>query len=232
MDSNIGVFITTLVMVLIMEMGDKTQLLVMALASKYRPLQVFLGITIAILCLNLLAVVIGTAIGGVKVIQDCVRAGASILFIFFGLLSLFEDDSNSEENNNKKNKIILTIALAFFLAECGDKTQLSTFSFAALYPYQSISVFLGSTLGLLMADCLGLIAGTVILKYIPKRIMSYISAVLFIIFGFISGWNTLRYHFVLDMESCILYTGITAALTVVIGVLFLYRQRRQTPYII
>ncbi len=225
MDSNIGVLLTTLVMVLIMEMGDKTQLLVVALTSKYRPIQVFVGILLATLCLNLLAVLLGTAIGGIKVIQDSVRASASLLFIFFGLLSLRKEKPDTEENNQRASKAIFTIALAFFLAECGDKTQLSTFSFAALYPEHPFSVFIGATLGLLAADCLGLIAGTLVLRYVPKRTMALISAFLFIAFGFINGWTTLRYHFVLDMRSCLLYTGGTALISLIIATTILLSQR-------
>ncbi len=224
MDFNIGILLTTLFMVLIMEMGDKTQLLVMALTSKYRPVQVFLGIGFAILFLNLLAVLLGTVIGGIKIIQDCVRAGASLLFIFFGLLSLKEDEPDEEKKNGRKNKAVLTIALAFFFAEFGDKTQLSTFSFAALYPDNPLSVFLGSTLGLIGADCLGLIAGTLIIKYVPKRTMALISAVLFIIFGLVNGWTTLRYHFVLDIKICLLATGAATLITILAAVIILLSQ--------
>jgi putative Ca2+/H+ antiporter (TMEM165/GDT1 family) len=84
MSFDLSVFMTTLSMVLIMEMGDKTQLLVMACASKYKPRQVLMGITMAIVLLNLLAVALGSVIGGIKMIQDIVKAGASLLFIFFG----------------------------------------------------------------------------------------------------------------------------------------------------
>lgn len=229
MDANIGVLLTTLVMVSIMEMGDKTQLLVVALTSKYRPAQVFVGIVIATLGLNLLAVVLGTAIGGIKVIQDCVRAAASLLFIFFGLLSLRKENPDTDENQGRTGKAVLGIALAFFLAECGDKTQLSTFSFAALYPEQPISVFLGASLGLLAADSLGLIAGALVLRYVPQRTIAIISALLFIAFGFMSGWTTLRYHFVLDMRTCILYTGITALVSLFVAIVILLKQKRPSP---
>ena len=226
MELNIGILFTTLFMVLIMEMGDKTQLLVMAIASKYRPVQVFLGITIATLFLNILAVLLGTVIGDIKIIQDCVRAGASILFIFFGLLSLREEKTEDDKSSNLSRKVILTIALAFFLAEFGDKTQLSTFSFAALYPDNPLSVFLGATLGLMAADCLGLIAGTIIIKHIPKRVIAYISAVLFIIFGLVNGWTTLRDHFLLDIRICAFATGAMALGSALVATATLLSQKR------
>ena len=79
MNFDIGVMITTFGMVLLMEMGDKTQLLVMACASKYKARHVFAGILISIIVLNLLAVLLGSALGGIKVIQDIVKAAASLL---------------------------------------------------------------------------------------------------------------------------------------------------------
>jgi putative Ca2+/H+ antiporter (TMEM165/GDT1 family) len=226
MESNIGVLFTTLFMVLIMEMGDKTQLLVMAMTSKYRPSQVFWGIAAAILLLNVLAVLLGSAIGGIKLIQDCVRAGASILFIFFGLLSLREEKPEENKNGYRSRGIILTIALAFFLAEFGDKTQLSTFSFAALYPESPLCVFIGSTIGLLAADCLGLIAGTLVIKYVPKRTIALISGFLFIIFGLVSAWTTLKDHFQLDINTCIYATGAITIISALVSAVILLSQRR------
>ena len=149
------------------------------------------------------------------------RAGASLLFIFFGLLSLKEEKPEEDKNGSRSKKVILTIALAFFLAEFGDKTQLSTFSFAALYPDNPISVFLGSTFGLIAADSLGLIAGTLVLKYIPKRVMAYISAALFILFGLANGWTTLRHHFVIDLHTSILIIGTAALISGLMAVILL-----------
>lgn len=225
MESNLGVLFTTLFMVFVMEMGDKTQLLVMAMASKYRPLQVFWGITAAILMLNVLAVLLGSAIGGIKLIQDCVRAGASILFIFFGLLSLREEQPEENKNGLHSRGILFTIALAFFLAEFGDKTQLSTFSFATMYPESPFCVFIGSTTGLVAADCLGLIAGTLVIKYVPKRTIALISGYLFIVFGLISAWTTLKDHFKLDINTCIVATGAMGLISLLASAIILLSQR-------
>lgn len=225
MESNILVLLTALFMVLIMEMGDKTQLLVIAMASRYRPHQVFWGIALAILFLNILAVLLGTAIGGIKLIQDCVRAGASILFIFFGLLSLREEEPEENKEGYHSKGVLLTIALAFFLAEFGDKTQLSTFSFAAMYPESPFCVFIGSTIGLMVADCLGLIAGALVIKYVPKRTIALISGFLFMLFGLISAWTTLKDHFMLDINTCFLVTGALTILSALIAIFILYAQR-------
>jgi putative Ca2+/H+ antiporter (TMEM165/GDT1 family) len=227
MESSTGILITAFFMVFIMEMGDKTQLLVIAMASKYKPLKVFCGIMAAAILLNILAVLLGTAIGGIKIIQDCVRAGASVLFIFFGLLSLREEKEDKDKDCYVSQKVILAIAFAFFLAEFGDKTQLSAFSFAALYPENPLSVFLGATLGLLAADSLGLIAGTIIVKHIPKRTITYASAVIFIIFGITNGWTTMKDHFLLDEKICIPATAAMTLISVFAAFYILLSQKRR-----
>ncbi|MDI9515251.1 MAG: TMEM165/GDT1 family protein [Clostridiaceae bacterium] len=227
MNFDIGVMITTFGMVLLMEMGDKTQLLVMACASKYKARHVFAGILISIIVLNLLAVLLGSALGGIKVIQDIVKAAASLLFIVFGLLSLRKEEEEATCSTGTSTGAIITVALAFFLAEIGDKTQLSTFSFSALYPDSPASVFIGSTVALLIADCIGLAAGAVALKYIPARIMTLISSFLFIIFGLASEWSALRNNFGMDESQAMIIVGVTATVALLIAALMLIFQKKQ-----
>jgi putative Ca2+/H+ antiporter (TMEM165/GDT1 family) len=229
MTFDLSVFMTTLSMVLIMEMGDKTQLLVMACASKYKPRQVLMGITMAIVLLNLLAVALGSVIGGIKMIQDIVKAAASVLFIFFGLLSLREEEGEESCSTRGARNAVIGVVVAFFLAEIGDKTQLSTFSFAAMYPGSPISVFAGATLALIAADCIGLIAGAIALKYIPKRILSYISAALFVIFGLMSGWTTLTENFSLPVYTAMIIMGATVLLAVMAAAVILMGQKKKKP---
>ena len=226
MNLDFGVLITIFGMVLLMEMGDKTQLLVMACASKFKTRHVFAGISISIIILNLLAVSLGAVIGGIKVIQDVVKASASLLFIIFGLLSLRKEEEEATCSTGTSAGAIITVALAFFLAEIGDKTQLSTFSFSALYPERSLSVFLGSTTALLIADCIGLAAGAVALKYIPTRIMALISSFLFILFGLVSEWSALRSNFGMDETQAKIIVGITAIIALLAAAVILIFQKK------
>mgnify|MGYP000055682393 FL=1 len=228
MNLDSGILLTTFGMVLLMEMGDKTQLLVMACASKYKTRHVLAGILIGIIALNLLAVMLGAAIGGIKVIQDAVKAAASLLFILFGLLSLRNEKETASCSTGTSTGAVLTVALAFFLAEIGDKTQLSTLSFSALYPDSPLSVFIGSTIALLIADCIGLAAGAVALKYIPVRIMSLFSAFLFIVFGLASEWTALRENFAMDEAKALIILGITGTVTLLVAALILLFQKKQT----
>jgi len=217
---------TTFGMVLLMEMGDKTQLLVMACASKYKVRDVLVGILISVVLLNLMAVSLGSIIGGIRVIQDVVKASASLLFILFGLISLSKEDEEASCTAGTRSGAVFTVALAFFLAEIGDKTQLSTFSFSALYPDRPISVFLGATFALIIADCIGLAAGAVALKYIPSRIMTLISSFLFIVFGLFSEWSALRNNFGMDENRAKIIVGITAVIAFGTAAVILFIQKK------
>lgn len=217
---------TTFGMVLLMEMGDKTQLLVMACASKYKVRDVLVGILISVVLLNLMAVSLGSIIGGIRVIQDVVKASASLLFILFGLISLRKEDEEASCTAGTRSGAVFTVALAFFLAEIGDKTQLSTFSFSALYPDRPISVFLGATFALIIADCIGLAVGAVALKYIPSRIMTLISSFLFIVFGLFSEWSALRNNFGMDENRAKIIVGITAVIAFGTAAVILFIQKK------
>jgi len=228
MNIDFGVLITTFGMVLLMEMGDKTQFLVMACASRYKTRHVFAGVAVSCVVLNLLAVSLGSVIGGLKVIRDVVKTAASLLFIIFGLLSLRKEEEEAWCSTGASTTgAVITVALAFFLAELGDKTQLSTFSFSALYPESPLSVFLGSTAALLIAGCIGLAAGAVAVKYIPARIMALISSFMFMVFGLASEWSALRYDFGMDETRSQVIVGITAIIALLAAAVILIFQKKR-----
>lgn len=84
-----------------------------------------------------------------------------------------------------------TVAVAFFLAEMGDKTQLATVALAA--QFQSlIPVWLGTTTGMMIADGIGVIVGNVLGKRIPERTVKWVAATIFILFGLVGiyDWYT------------------------------------------
>lgn len=222
-----GIFLTTFFMVLVMEMGDKTQFLVMALASRYKPGQVFLGIVIGVFFLNLLAVLLGTVIGGIKVLHDGIQAGAALLFIFFGLLSLWPEKAEENKQGQTGTAAIAAISLAFFFAELGDKTQLSTFSFAAVYHEKPFSVFLGSGAGLIAADSLGLVAGALILRHVPKNIMAMASACLFVAFGLFNGYTALTRNYGIEKNTSLIIIGALFLFSLIAGTALLFMQKKK-----
>ena len=177
------IFITTLIFVLLAEMGDKTQLIVMAFATRYKLRQVITGVIISLILLNGLAVIMGELLTTVIPITY-IQVLASIAFIIFGLMAFRKEDDRYERERLVKISSVLTVALSFFVAELGDKTQLATMAFSAEYraPFE---VFTGAFIGMLIADMLGLAVGVALNKYISPKVIKIVSGLLFIGFGLI-----------------------------------------------
>ncbi len=177
-------FLSSLFIVMMAEMGDKTQLVALSFATKYKPMRVVLGISIATLFVHLFSVAIGEFITSfIPIMYLQLIIGVS--FIGFAVWTLRGD--TYEEDNKEPNRFgaVATVAIAFFVAELGDKTQLATISLAAKYS-SFIGVWLGSTLGMVVADGLAIIVGIVAGKRIPERIIKFVSAGIFALFGIIA----------------------------------------------
>ena len=163
------------------EMGDKTQLLALAFATKYRASQVLTGVFLATLLVHLVSVILGGFIGTlIPMLWIEVLAGVS--FIGFGLWTLRGDTLEEDKEKSPRYGPIVTVGIAFFLAELGDKTQLATISLAAQYN-SFWQVWMGSTLGMVVADGFAIIVGTVLGKRIPEQTIKWVSALIFIGFG-------------------------------------------------
>ena len=180
-------FFPALLLVTIAELGDKTQLLVLALAAKHRPGKVIAGVILALLVLQLTAVIVGRTLYAL-VPMSYLQVAIGVSFIGFGLWML-KKDTGDEENAGSlaltSFGIITTVAATFFIAELGDKTQLATISLAAKYN-SFAGVWLGSTLGMIVADGLALIVGVMAGKRLPQERIKYFSAGIFILFGIIT----------------------------------------------
>src|SRR5512143_1334333 len=132
-------------------MGDKTQLLAMAFASRYRWQTVMFAVFVATLVNHLLAVAAGSVLTNIVPLQYIQIAGAAS-FILFGLWTL-RGDELKDEDKKFKYSAFWTVAIAFFIAEMGDKTQLATVALAV--KYNAIwSVWMGTTTGMMVADAI------------------------------------------------------------------------------
>jgi putative Ca2+/H+ antiporter (TMEM165/GDT1 family) len=178
----LSAFFSSLILVSLAEMGDKTQLMVMAFATRYKAWQVLTAISLAIICLQGLAVIAGRMLAAVIPFQ-IISFIAAISFIVFGIITLLpEKEENHSPTPSAHAGIILSIALTFFAAEMGDKTQLATVSLAIEHQ-NTLGVMVGSTVGMLIGDSVGLLAGLALHKHLPERTIKLASAGAFIIFG-------------------------------------------------
>ena len=218
------IFITTLIFVLLAEMGDKTQLIVMAFATRYKLRQVIVGIMISLILLNGLAVLMGELLTAVIPIVY-IQILASITFIIFGLLSFRKMNNTLEKEKTVKISPTLTIALSFFVAELGDKTQLATMALAAEYR-APLQVFAGAILAMVIADAIGLVAGVALNKYIPEKYIKVVSGVLFIGFGLI-GLGSLIPQEELNniLQSTVFMIGI-GALAIIFYLIYVPRFKK------
>jgi putative Ca2+/H+ antiporter (TMEM165/GDT1 family) len=207
-------------------MGDKTQLLAMAFAAKFKTSKVLIGVFIATVINHGLAVAAGhviTRFGSIQLIIQCL---ASLSFIFFGLWTIRGDQLEGEENRTTKYGEIVTVAVAFFIAEMGDKTQLATIALATKFPDSPAGILIGTTTGMMIADGVGIIVGTVLRKKIPERKIKFVSAIAFVVFGLIGTFQVLREEFQVPLLFTIGIIIALAVITVLIGWQLIRREKR------
>lgn len=173
-------FAASLILITLAEMGDKTQLLALSFAARYRPAKVLTGVFIATLLVHLFSVAVGRAAGGLLPTRY-LEFAIGLSFIAFGAWTL-KGDSLQDVGEARSKAPVATVAIAFFLAELGDKTQLATVSLSAKYG-SFLGVWLGSTLGMVVADGIAIVAGAVAGKRLPQRAIRWLSAMVFILFG-------------------------------------------------
>jgi len=162
------------------ELGDKTQLLALGFATKYPVIKVLGAVALATSILMALAVLLGGAINRV-VPEFYLQLFTGIIFIFFGLWTIFAGEKEEDGSAAGKNPFWIIFS-AFFIAELGDKTQLATFALAAEYG-RPIQVWLGATLGMIGINSIAIYAGSWIKRYLTDEHIKWIGAATFLIFG-------------------------------------------------
>lgn len=149
----------------IAEMGDKTQLMLIALTSKYKLKDIILGTAAAILVLNGLAVLAGGLVSEF-IPEWLIKIIAALAFLYFAASTLAGDDDDEEEGGKSKIQFApLAVFCTFFVAELGDKTQLTAITFGANEGMgAAFIVWIGCSLGLFLADILGMLVGYLLLQ--------------------------------------------------------------------
>lgn len=180
-------FLRTLFPMFIAEMGDKTQLLLVAMASRCRPRHIVAGTALAIAVLNALAVALG-AVVSTYIPPVAVKLAAGIAFFGFALSALRHAPEESSRDACRDQHPVLSVFGTFFLAELGDKTQLTAIAFAANAGSvaNAVVVWLACSLGLFAADMIGMFVGFYANSRIPEEWMRALSFVIFAAFGIVT----------------------------------------------
>ena len=166
--------------VFIAEMGDKTQLVALLFATRYKAMIVLAGVFVATLLVHLVSVGLGDAAGTV-IPALWIRVLSGAAFIAFGAWSFYGDKLDDEEGKVPEYRWgpLITVAVTFFVAELGDKTMLATITIAS-EQRQFAAVWLGSTLGMVTADGIAIAVATRMRARLPEKALRYTAAVVFI----------------------------------------------------
>jgi putative Ca2+/H+ antiporter (TMEM165/GDT1 family) len=183
----VSAFFLSLVVIFVAELGDKSQLMAMTFATRFRTLSVLIGITVATAIVHLASVVLGAVLGA-ALPTGPISILAGLAFFGFAAWTL-RGDELSEGERSKVDRAggaaILAVGVAFFLAELGDKTMLATVTLAAENGGVAalIGVWAGSTIGMVVADALAIVVGRVLGKRLPERVIRIGATVSFAVFG-------------------------------------------------
>ena len=209
-------FLASLVFVVLAEMGDKTQLLAMAFACRFRWQVVMWGVFVATAANHLMAAALGSYLAAIVPI-GYVKAAAAASFVVFGLWTIRGDTLHGEDQRYRFSPF-WTVSVAFFMAEMGDKTQLATIALAVEYN-TVITVWLGTTLGMMISNALGVIMGNVMGRRLPERAIKWGAALAFIVFGCYGLYENLPGHVWSPavVTGCVLLLAVSMYLVVRMG---------------
>jgi len=175
-------FLVSTGVVALAEIGDKTQLLALVLAAKYRkPLPIILGILVATLLNHALAGFVGAWLAA-AVGPDLMRWILGVSFIAMAAWTLVPDKYEDEAQKPPRWGVFATTLVAFFVVEIGDKTQIATVALAAKYASLT-AVVAGTTLGMMLANVPAVLLGEVAARKLPMRLVHGIAAAIFLVLG-------------------------------------------------
>lgn len=175
-------FLISTGVVALAEMGDKTQLLSLVLAARFRaPVPIILGIFVATLLNHA-----GAGAVGALIMQwlgpDVMRWVIGLGFLAMAAWTLIPDVLDDEDAPATRYGVFMATFIAFFIAEMGDKTQVATVALAAQYA-SLVAVVMGTTLGMMLANAPVVLLGERITQRLPLKVIHPVTAVLFALLG-------------------------------------------------
>ncbi|MBZ5739338.1 TMEM165/GDT1 family protein [Nocardioides mangrovi] len=170
----------TFLAIFVVELPDKTFLATLVLATRYRPILVWIGVSLAFLVQTLVAVLLGHAVSFLP--EDLVRAAAGVMFLAGAVILIREGRSHQEAQDDEIEtrdvhglKAVLASFLVLFAAEWGDLSQLLTISLVAKYE-QPVAVFLGALTALVVVSGLAVVAGRQLQRFVKLHVLHYVGA--------------------------------------------------------
>ena len=219
-------FLKILLTEFIAEMGDKTQLMLIAMTSKFKVRDIVIGTLVAVLVLNGLAVLAGGLVGSL-IPAWLIKIIAALAFLYFAATSLIKDDDEEEAEANSKIKFApLAVFCTFFVAELGDKTQLTAMTFGANEGLdKALTVWIACSIGLFAADMLGMVAGLLMKSKMPEGALNTIAFIIFAIFGVLTLHEGLGLITTIATSTAIVITVLVAIVFAGICV-YIYKKNR------
>ena len=176
-------FALSFAIIFLAEMGDKSQLMALAFATRYRAVVVMVAITLATLLVHAGSVIVGAAFA-LALPTDVIQVAAGLAFLGFAAWTLRGDELGERDGQRAERSggwALLTIGTAFFLAELGDKTMLATVTLASTE--EPVGTWLGSTFGMVAADAVAVAIGAAVGTRLPEQYVKAFAAVSFVLFG-------------------------------------------------
>ena len=187
-----GGFLLSFGVIFVAEMGDKSQLMALTFATRYRPLPVLVGITVATAIVHAASVLAGALLAGTLPTR-AITLMAGLAFLGFAAWTLRGDtldDDEAAKARRQVTSVVVAVGTAFFLAELGDKTMLATVTLAT--QEGAWGTWAGSTVGMVAADALAILVGRQIGAHLSERTIRIATAVTFAVFGVLLLVEALR----------------------------------------
>jgi putative Ca2+/H+ antiporter (TMEM165/GDT1 family) len=187
----------TFLAIFVVELPDKTFLATLVLATKYRPILVWIGVGLAFLVQTLVAVLLGHAVSFLP--EEIVQAAAGVMFLVGAVILIREGRSHqeaaaSDEEVETKDVVgwraVLASFLVLFAAEWGDLSQLLTISLVAKYE-EPVAVFIGALSALLLVSGLAVIAGRQLQRFVKLHVLHYVGAGVCLVLAAVTAYELL-----------------------------------------
>ncbi|MEY2404594.1 MAG: Ca2+/H+ antiporter, family [Acidimicrobiaceae bacterium] len=176
-------FLVSFGIIFVAELGDKSQLMALAFAARYKALPILVGISLATAVVHAVSVGIGAAVGGALPTR-AINLVAGLAFFAFAAWTVRGDQLTDDETSRADRSVrsaVIAASIAFFLAELGDKTMLATITLATKEGL--LGTWAGSTAGMVAADALAIAVGQQLGNRVPERTIKIGAAITFVVFG-------------------------------------------------